>query len=330
MHLSSTYPLKRLGNKRETTLYIKGFMSADEKATDFEPWLDCHRALILTHDWGSQARGILWSSGSIYSVPFATTTAAAWCALRGFKVPSIPTLATTAVSEVALIATRLAYQYYQARVNAEKEAEQLSRIITHYKEKNEQIRIVAHSLGCYHLLHAIALLAPEWRPDEIHLCAPACFENEIVGVLAAGAAKEAVYIYHSENDTVLSTAFTFMDKLDRIGHDIFASIPDASLITNPAAGWKELASMSFETTQSMFPEWWVKDARKYTANMDVSATSNAADSSTSSHVVGVKGLSMEIEGVTSIDVSDHFSLLVHNNYKNRFHLFAISKAKFSA
>lgn len=36
------------------------------------------------------------------------------------------------------------------------------------------LRVVAHSLGCRHLLEAVKLLALEERPDEVHLCAPAC------------------------------------------------------------------------------------------------------------------------------------------------------------
>ena len=47
-----------------------------------------------------------------------------------------------------------------------------------------QVRVVAHSLGCMHVLAATSQLSPDERPDLIYLCAPAVCEGECRDILA--------------------------------------------------------------------------------------------------------------------------------------------------
>ena len=69
------------------------------------------------------------------------------------------------------------------------------------------MRVVGHSLGCRQVIEAAARLAPQHRPHEIHLCAPAVREDEVADKLA-GLAREATTLYFTEKDRVLDLGFT--------------------------------------------------------------------------------------------------------------------------
>lgn len=198
----------------EITLYVKGFLAPREEPDDFESWSSSH---MVAHDvlgWSRTAAGIQWQSGEFYSVgkiplPIASGLAAALSMMR--RTPwSLPGLAAIGASEIGIMAARIAWQWNYAQVNAQEAAVELANRIealqTGPAAKNT-VRVVAHSLGCSHVLHACSALHPELRPRELHLCAPAITGEDFSRLLAEGPLAETVYVYYSPYDAVLSMLY---------------------------------------------------------------------------------------------------------------------------
>ena len=70
-------------------------------------------------------------------------------------------------------AARLATQYRQAAATSEAEASRLRKTLLALRAEYDHVRVVAHSLGCRMLMHAIEPLPAAARPDEVHLLAAA-------------------------------------------------------------------------------------------------------------------------------------------------------------
>ena len=101
-----------------------------------------------------------------------------------------------------------------ARGLADGQGAQLCRLA----ERGRRVRVVAHSLGCGQVIVAAAGLAPEHRPHEIHLCAPAVREDEVEAKLA-GLARDATYLYFAGMDRVLDLGFTPLARGRALGLD---------------------------------------------------------------------------------------------------------------
>ena len=65
-------------------------------------------------------------------------------------------------------------------------------------------------------IEASAALAPGLRPNELHLCAPACLEEEVADKLHA-LARERAHFYYTELDKVLDISFRAMSQGHAIG-----------------------------------------------------------------------------------------------------------------
>ncbi|KAJ3358879.1 hypothetical protein GGF32_009890 [Allomyces javanicus] len=166
-------------NHREVTLYIKGFLAEGENPKDFHAWLTSHQLLALSpkHNWDGLSFGYSWHSGifphiSTVPVPVATlgTVAARLLSLR--KLTPVG-LATSLAVDAALNLGKLAVQFAGAAQRSADGAPHLAETLLNLRREYDHVRVVAHSLGCRHLCHALALLDPNDRPDTVHFCAPA-------------------------------------------------------------------------------------------------------------------------------------------------------------
>ncbi len=197
----------------EVTLYVKGFLGRGEQPDHFERWLACHAALEASHGWGAHALGYHWPSGRLLSRPLAAlgvVKGAVDLFRIGRNVRRAARLGHWGVmvaEEAALVAAHFVLQYVtasrSARERAHDQAAQLRRLAGQYR----RVRVVAHSLGCRHVIEAVAQLEPELRPHEVHLCAPACREDDVAAKLAA-LAREQAFLYYTGKDRVLDLAFT--------------------------------------------------------------------------------------------------------------------------
>lgn len=203
---------------RETTVYVKGFLGRNETADDFARWRASHRRLGESHAWGPRASGYTWPAGSLLRlgripVPLAVVSRVSWEVYRRTRHLSripLPVFATRAVvEELTLLAGRLVFQYIVASRRAVERAERLAARLRRLRRRYDRLRVVGHSLGCRHLVEAVALLDDEQRPDEIHLCAPAFRERDLADRLGA-LARESTYVYYCERDLVLTTSFRAM------------------------------------------------------------------------------------------------------------------------
>jgi len=189
-------------NRKELTIYIKGFMSKGETQEKFENWLDSHNKVVEKKGWGEVAKGWHWKSGEGIGFPLPIATALMLLSKTRFLRLSPMTLAAAGVTDLAVVATDLLQQYYVAEKNSVEHAHLLQMDITRLNEKYEKVRIVAHSLGCQLLLNALRDMPQGDKPYEIHLCAPAFEEKpyeDILGYLA----KDHTYIYYCEDDLIL-------------------------------------------------------------------------------------------------------------------------------
>ena len=206
-------PLREpLADEREVTLYVKGFLSRGEEPDHFEAWLTMHETLVGTHGWGAQALGYHWPSGRFGKIPAAIGLAKSAYdlvrVLRGLRLAGGLGYLGYAVGEkLVLMSALFVRQYWVATRNAHELAFEQAKNLRRLAEGGCRVRIVAHSLGCRQVIEAVSRLAPEHRPDEIHLCAPAVREDE-VGDKLADLARDATYLYYTEKDRVLDLGFT--------------------------------------------------------------------------------------------------------------------------
>jgi hypothetical protein len=197
----------------EVTVYVKGFLARGEEPDHFESWRDSHGALEASHGWGSTALGYHWPSGSFWSRPVAVmgTAKATWDLIRiarsARRAARISYWGAMLAEETALVASRFVHQYWSAARQAAERTEDHAVHLRELARRYRRVRVVAHSLGCRHVIEAVTQIAVSERPHEIHLCAAACREADVADKLAA-LARERTYLYFTEKDRLLELAFT--------------------------------------------------------------------------------------------------------------------------
>ncbi len=118
--------------------------------------------------------------------------------------------------EAALVTSHFVYQYLSASRMARARAEELAGALRELSEQHARVRVVSHSLGCRHVIEATALLDLRHRPHEIHLCAPACREQDVAASLQ-GLARERTWLYYTPRDRVLDLAFPALARGRALG-----------------------------------------------------------------------------------------------------------------
>ncbi len=206
----------------EVTIYVKGFLGRNEAPKHFDAWLGGHRELTTSHDWGSGARGYHWEAGNLrkLALPVAGGAKTIWDLYRLVRhTRAVNPLATAGwfIAEQAVgVCARFIAQFIEARKQAELRAHDLAGEIEQLTREGRQVRVVAHSLGCRQAIEAAAQLPPALRPRELHLCAPACLEEEVEDKLDA-VAGETAHLYYTELDQVLEISFRAMSQGRAIG-----------------------------------------------------------------------------------------------------------------
>ena len=196
------------GQGSEATVYVKGFLGAGEEPQHFDRWFRGHRSLVDSHSWGATAHGWSWSAGNWASIPVPVASGAklAVDVYRSLRYARLSALGVTAGLAVAEVGARFAGQYLAAERQATEQSEALAVQLCELARRHQRVRVVAHSLGCRQVVEAVASLAVEDRPSDIHLCAPA-FVEEVVSDKLGSLAREKTYLYYAPGDLVLSVAF---------------------------------------------------------------------------------------------------------------------------
>ncbi len=197
----------------EITLYVKGFLGRGEEPDHFERWLASHDALVRSHGWGEAARGYHWPAGRL--VPRAVVALGsakfAWDLFRVARnvrqAARIGHWGALVAEEAGLAAAHFVTQFVLASRSARERAEDFAAELRALAESGRRVRVVAHSLGCRHVIEAVSTLEPAQRPHEIHLCAPACREDDVAEQLPR-LARQGTCLYHTEKDRALDLAFT--------------------------------------------------------------------------------------------------------------------------
>ena len=201
------------GGDGEVTLYVKGFLGRGEQPDHFDRWLTCHEDLEATRGWGGHALGYQWPSGSLLPRPVAALGAlkGAWDVFRILRnvrrAVKLSHWGAMVAEELVLVTAHFVHQYVVASRSAEERADDQAALLRGLAERHPRVRVVAHSLGCRHVIEGVSRLAPGLRPHEIHLCAPACREDDVAEKLPA-LAREGTFLYYTDKDRVLDLAFT--------------------------------------------------------------------------------------------------------------------------
>lgn len=197
----------------EVTLYVKGFLGRGEEPDHFDAWLESHDALERSHGWSPRALACQWPSGELLPRSLAAIGAVKGAVdvvrivrhvRRAVRLAAVGALVA---EELALVAAHFLYQYVVATRNAAERAEDFAAHLDQLASEHARVRVVAHSLGCRHVIEGVSLLDPERRPTEIHLCAPACREQDVADKLDA-LARGRTWLYYTRKDRVLDLAFT--------------------------------------------------------------------------------------------------------------------------
>ena len=197
----------------EVTVYVKGFLGRGEKPDHFDRWIACHDTLVESHGWGADARGYHWQSGRLVPGPVAAMGSAklAWDVVRVVRnlrrAARLGFLGMLVGEELALIGAHFVHQYVMAVRSAREQAGDQAAYLRELAAEGRRVRVVAHSLGCRHVIEAVSQLEAALRPHEIHLCAPACREKDVAEKLS-GLARERTYLYYTNKDRVLELVFT--------------------------------------------------------------------------------------------------------------------------
>lgn len=208
-------------DRAEVTVYVKGFLGRGEDAGHFGRWHASHLELEERLGWGPYAVGYAWPSGRLVApLPLFGAARSAWGAwrwVRGAGRANLVGLAGwTVAEELMRVVARFTFQYLAAQRSARERAADLAGTLRALRGAHERVRVVAHSLGCLHVVEAAARLDPSERPDEIHLCAPACLEGE-VGALLAQPARGRTHLYFTRKDAVLEAAFRTLARGRALG-----------------------------------------------------------------------------------------------------------------
>jgi hypothetical protein len=168
---------------------------------------------VESHGWGAAAVGYHWQSGRIVPGPVVAMGSAklAWDVVRVVRnlrrAARLGFLGILVGEELALIGAHFVHQYVMAARSAREQAGDQAAHLRELAAEGRRVRVVAHSLGCRHVIEAVSQLEAACRPHEIHLCAPACKENDVVEKLSA-LAQERTYLYYTNKDRVLELVFT--------------------------------------------------------------------------------------------------------------------------
>ncbi len=206
----------------EVTIYVKGFLGRNESPRHFDAWLGGHQSLVGTHEWGEGARGYHWQAGNIrkLALPIAGGAKTLWDLYRFArhtrKVNPLATAGWFLAEQAVSISAQFIAQFIEARRQAEERAHDLAVEIERLTREGREVRLVAHSLGCRQAIEASALLPRALRPQEVHLCAPACLEDEVADKLHE-LARERAHFYYTELDRVLDVSFRAMSQGRAIG-----------------------------------------------------------------------------------------------------------------
>lgn len=206
----------------EVTVYVKGFLARGENPERFDHWLVGHRALVESHGWSPAALGYHWDSGTLggVAVPLASAAKTVWDIYRMIRyarrISPISTAGWFLAEQGAVLSARFVEQFIQARRQASVRADDLAKCLESLASDGYRVRVVAHSLGCRQVIEAAALLSPESRPHEVHLCAPACLEEEVEDKLSNLAREESI-LYFAHSDLVLESSFRVMSQGRAIG-----------------------------------------------------------------------------------------------------------------
>ncbi len=210
-------PLTEELHDDEVTIYVKGFLGRGETPEGFDAWLAGHRDLVASHGWAPHALGFHWESGSLRKVafPIASSAKMAWDIYRVVRhTRRINPLATAGwflAEQGATLSVRFVGQFIEARRQAELRADELADCLETLATEGRRVRVVAHSLGCRQVIEAASRLDHEARPHEIHLCAPACLEEEVKDKLEA-LARDQAFLYYTSLDHVLDISFRAMSQ----------------------------------------------------------------------------------------------------------------------
>jgi hypothetical protein len=149
---------------------VLGFLAEGDTPDNFADWIHSHRLLVLSKNWAPSALGFSWPSGTVsVPVPFATLASASYLLatnaqrLAHLRLPTPATVLGAFLVDIGLHAGRLAYQFNQATTESKERAEILALRLLRLRTEHEHVRIVAHSLGCRHVVEAISKLKPEER-----------------------------------------------------------------------------------------------------------------------------------------------------------------------
>jgi hypothetical protein len=205
--------LRTGADNREVTIYVKGFLGRGEKPDHFDRWLACHDTLVESHGWGATALGYHWQSGRLLPGPVAAmgSVKLAWDGVRIVRnlrrAARLGFLGMLVSEELALMGAHFVHQYVIASRSAREQAGDQAAHLRKLAAEERRVRVVAHSLGCRHVIEAVSQLEPARRPHEIHLCAPACREDHVLEKLSA-LAQERTYLYYTRKDRVLELVCT--------------------------------------------------------------------------------------------------------------------------
>lgn len=231
-------------NKEHLTLYIKGFMSKGENMEDYTQWIKSHDMFVMNGLWKEgPAKGWNWHPvKTSYPVPaFTTLKIGSYIGMGSKFFRFTPmTIALAVGIDIGLYASKLTYEYHKIHSEMDYHSKKLARTLVDYSDQYKKVRIVSHSLGCKILLEAMKLIPEEAKPDSIHLCAPAITIGDILEYNSTFA-KDNTYIYHAENDMILSMLYSavngFVKKNEIVGvsginNDVLNSLQNGSSIHN--------------------------------------------------------------------------------------------------
>jgi hypothetical protein len=197
----------------EVTLYVKGFLGRGEEPDHFDRWLGAHEALEQSHGWGPDVVACRWPAGELLPRSLAAMGAVKG-AVDVFRIvrnvrraARLAHWGAMAAEELAFLTAHFVYQYVAATRSAAERAADLALHLEELAAEHRRVRVVAHSLGCRHVIEGISLLSESKRPAEVHLCAPACREQDVAEKLE-GLARERTWLYYTRADRVLDLAFT--------------------------------------------------------------------------------------------------------------------------
>jgi hypothetical protein len=184
-----------------------------ESADDFHEWFKCHHLIATSgkKNWNQKVVGFRWRNGDV-PIPLPLVSGAL-IAYRLLKLKSsllklTPMgLAASLSVDAALYAGMLATEYYKADKSVAEQSLVLAENLLNMNATHAKVRVVAHSLGCRLLHHAVANIPQERRPHEVHLLAPAFTELEVAPNLDA-LAQDSLKVYHNKDDYILSLLYT--------------------------------------------------------------------------------------------------------------------------